>query len=335
VTFVKRYLIPRLIQYVLVIWVGITVVFFIPRITPNDPVMRMIGEMRARGSYMEPSAMDGIIHDLTEMYGLQGSWLDQYWAFWGRLFRGDFGVSYFQFPVRVNQLIATALPWTLGLLLTTTALSWILGNIVGGLAGYYARKGWSRILDAVAMVIRPLPYYIFAFALLLDLAYVVPWFPITGGASLGALPTLTWDYIKDVLWHSFLPALSLTLLGGAVNFQIMKLLVQNINAESFVQYAKLGGVTEDRIVRKYVIRNALLPQVTGLALSLGQIFSGALITEIVFQYPGLGNLLYRAIVNGDYNLIMGITAFSIVGITTAILVVDLTYPLLDPRVRYR
>jgi peptide/nickel transport system permease protein len=335
VTFVKRYLIPRLIQYVLVIWVGITVVFFIPRITPNDPVMRMIGEMRARGSYMEPSAMDGIIHDLTEMYGLQGSWLDQYWAFWGRLFRGDFGVSYFQFPVRVNQLIATALPWTLGLLLTTTALSWILGNVIGGLAGYYARKGWSRILDAVAMVIRPLPYYIFAFALLLDLAYVVPWFPITGGASLGALPTPTWDYIKDVLWHSFLPALSLTLLGGAVNFQIMKLLVQNINAESFVQYAKLGGVTEDRIVRKYVIRNALLPQVTGLALSLGQIFSGALITEIVFQYPGLGNLLYRAIVNGDYNLIMGITAFSIVGITTAILVVDLTYPLLDPRVRYR
>jgi peptide/nickel transport system permease protein len=266
---------------------------------------------------------------------LEGSWLDQYWAFWGRLFRGDFGVSFFQFPTRVNKLIFTAMPWTLGLLLTTTAITTIFGNIIGGLAGYYARKGWSRTLDAVAMVIRPLPYYIFAFALLLLFAgLVVRWFPVSGGASLGAIPTFTWAYIKDVLWHSTLPALSLSILGGAVTFQTMKLIVQNVNAESFVQYAKLGGVTEGRIVGKYVIRNALLPQITGLALGLGQIFSGALITEIVFSYPGMGMLLYNAVIRGDYNLIMGITLFSIVGITTAILIVDLTYPLFDPRVRY-
>jgi peptide/nickel transport system permease protein len=334
VTFLKRYLIPRLFQYILIIWLGITIVFLIPRLTPNDPVMAMIGEMRARGSTLEPGAMDGIIQDLTEMYGLQGSWLDQYWAFWGRLFHGDFGVSFFNFPTRVNQLIGTALPWTLGLLLSTTAISWISGNILGGLAGYFSRKGWSRSLDAIAMVIRPQPYYIFAFALLLLLAWVVRWFPVTGGASLGAIPTFTWPYIKDVLRHSFLPALSLTILGGAVNFQTMKLIVQNVNSENFVQYAKLGGVTEDRIVNKYVVRNALLPQITGLALSLGQIFSGALITEMVFSYPGLGMLLYNSVIRADYNLIMGITILSIVGITTAILIVDLTYPLFDPRVRY-
>jgi peptide/nickel transport system permease protein len=334
VTFLKRYLIPRLVQYVLIIWLGITIVFLIPRLTPNDPVMSMIGMMRARGSTLEPGAMDGIIHDLTQMYGLEGSWLDQYWAFWGRLFHGDFGVSFFNFPTRVNQLIATALPWTLGLLLTTTALSWIIGNILGGLAGYFSRKAWSRALDAVAMVVRPQPYYIFAFGMLLVLAGFVHWFPVTGGSSLGAIPTFTWAYIKDVLWHSFLPALSLVVLGAAVNFQTMKLIVQNVNAENFVQYAKLGGVTEDRIVNKYVIRNALLPQITGLALSIGQIFSGALITEMVFSYPGLGMLLYNSIIRADYNLIMGITMLSIVGITTAILIVDLTYPLFDPRVRY-
>jgi peptide/nickel transport system permease protein len=318
----------------LIIWLGITIVFLIPRLTPSDPVMAMIGMMRARGSTLEPGAMDGIIRDLTEMYGLQGSWFDQYVVFWGRLFRGDFGVSFFNFPTRVNQLIATALPWTLGLLLTTTALSWIIGNIIGGLAGYFSRKGWSRTLDAVAMVVRPQPYYIFAFGMLLLLAWVVRWFPVTGGASLGARPTFTWAYIKDVLWHSFLPAFSLVILGAAVNFQTMKLIVQNVNAENFVQYAKLGGVTEDRIVNKYVIRNALLPQITGLALSLGQIFSGALITEMVYSYPGVGMLLYNSIIRADYNLIMGITLLSIVGITTAILVVDLTYPLFDPRVRY-
>jgi peptide/nickel transport system permease protein len=334
VTFVKRYLIPRLISYFLVIWLGITIVFLIPRLIPNDPVSSMIDQMKAFGSNLEPGAMDDIINDLTQMYGLGGSWLEQYRDMWIRLFQGDFGVSFFQFPARVNDLIVVAAPWTLGLLLSATAFSWTFGNISGALAGYFSRRRWSRGLDAVAMVIRPLPYYVFAFVLLLLFAYVVRWFPVSGGASLGALPTFTWDFIKDVLWHSALPALSLVILGGAVNFQVMKLLVQNVNAESFVQYAKLGGVTENRIVGKYIIRNALLPQITGLALSLGQIFSGALITEIVFTYPGLGTLLYRAIVNGDYNLIMGITMLSIVGITTAILILDLAYPLFDPRVRY-
>lgn len=332
--FVKRYLIPRMIQYVLVIFLGITAVFIIPRMIPNDPVMRTINELRARGSTLDPGTMDEIINDLTEMYGLKGSWIEQYGAFWGRLFKGDFGVSFFQFPTRVNKLIETAMPWTLGLLLTTTFFSWTLGNIIGGLAGYYSRKGWSRVLDTVAMIIRPQPYYIFAFALMLLLAYVVRWFPVAGGAELGRVPAFTWEFIKDMLWHSTLPALSLVILGAAVNFQTMKLIVQNTNSENFVQYAKLGGVTEGRIVSKYVIRNAMLPQITGLALSLGQIFSGALITEIVFSYPGLGTLLYNSIVTGDYNLIMGITIFSILAITTAILALDLLYPLLDPRVRY-
>lgn len=332
--FLKRYLIPRLIQYFLVILVGITAVFFIPRLMPNDPVQRTITQLKARGTFMDPGTMDEIIEDMTEMYGLSGSMLDQYIAFWQRLAHLDFGVSFFQFPTRVNKLIGVALPWTFGLLLTTTIIGWILGNLIGGLAGYFSRSGWSRTLDTLAMIVRPMPYYIFAFALLLLLAYLVRWFPVSGGTSIGVRPALSWAFIKDVLYHSFLPALSLAILGGAVWFQTMKLVVQNVNAENFVQYAKLGGVKENKIVSRYVIRNAMLPQVTGLALSFGQIFSGALITEIVFSYPGLGSLLYNAIVTGDYNLIMGITIFSILAITTAILVIDLLYPLLDPRVRY-
>jgi peptide/nickel transport system permease protein len=189
-------------------------------------------------------------------------------------------------------------------------------------------------MDTVAMLVRPMPYYIFAFALLLIFAYVVRWFPISGGYSLGAKAALNWPYIKDVLWHAALPAISLIILSTAVTFQTMKLLVQNVNAESFVQYAKLGGVVENRILTKYVTRNAILPQITGLTLAFGQIFSGALITEIVFSYPGIGGLLYNAIINGDYNLIMGITVFSIIVISTAILILDLLYPLFDPRIRY-
>jgi peptide/nickel transport system permease protein len=333
-TFIRRYLIPRLIQYFLVIFLGITAVFFIPRFLPNDPVVRTIAELQARGSTLDPGSIDDIVADLTEMYGLEGSMLQQYGAFWQRLFRADFGVSFFQFPWPVSKLVGIALPWTLGLLLTTTFLSWTIGNIIGGLAGYFARKRWSRALDTVAMIVRPLPYYIFAFALLLLLAYVVRWFPVAGGTTIGRKVAFNWPFIKDVLRHSFLPALSLTILGGAINFQTMKLIVQNVNAEDFVQYAKLGGVKEERIVSRYVIRNAMLPQITGLALSFGQIFSGALITEIVYSYPGLGTLLYNAIVTGDYNLIMGITVISILAITTAILVIDLLYPLFDPRIRH-
>jgi peptide/nickel transport system permease protein len=332
--FVRRYLIPRIIQYILVIFFGVTAVFIIPRLLPNDPVLRTISELRSRGASLEPGAMDKIIADLTEMYGLEGSWFDQYGAFWQRLLRGDLGVSFFQFPTPVNRLIATALPWTLGLLLTTTVLAWVVGNVLGAFAGYFSSSRWSQGMDAVAMVVRPMPYYIFAFALLLLFAYAVRWFPVSGGATLGRQPSFSLPYIKDVLWHSFLPALSIVVLGMAVWFQTMKLVVQSVVGESYVQYARMGGVTERKIVSRYVFRNALLPQITGLALSLGLIFSGALITEIVFSYPGLGTLLYRAIVNGDYNLIMGITVFSIFAITTIVLIVDLLYPLFDPRIRY-
>ena len=333
-TFIRSYLIPRLIQYFLVIFVGITAVFLIPRAMPTDPVVRMVAVLEARGSTLDPATMDAMIEDLTEMYGLSGSPLEQYGAFWGRLFRGDFGVSFFQYPTRVNDMIAKAMPWTMGLLLTTTIISWVIGNIMGGHAGYHSRKRWSRTMDSVAMIIRPFPYYIFAFILLLLFGYVFQWFPIAGGTSIGVQPSFSWPYIKNVLMHAFLPAMSLLLLGWAGWFQTMKLIVQNVNSADYVQYAKMGGIKENQIVNRYVIRNGMLPQVTALALIFGNLFGGALIVEIVFSYPGLGTLLYNAIISGDYNLIMGITAFSIVGIATAILFIDLTYPLFDPRIRY-
>ena len=332
--FLRSYLIPRLIQYFLVIFVGVTAVFIIPRLLPSDPVVRTIAELRSRGSYLDPASIDNMVTELTEMYGLEGSAFDQYIAFWQRLFRGDFGVSFFQFPTPVIKLIKTALPWTLGLLLITTAIAWSTGVLLGGVAGYFNRKRWSKALDAVAMIIRPMPYYIFAFALLVLFGYIFPLFPVAGGTDIGRQPSFTWAYIKDVLRHAFLPALSLILLGIAAWFQTMKLIVQNVTAADFGQYAKFGGIKEGRIVSRYVIRNGMLPQITALALLIGQIFSGALITEIVFSYPGLGTLLYNAIVTGDYNLIMGITVFSILAITTAILIIDLLYPLFDPRIRY-
>lgn len=333
--FVRRYLLPRLIIYFLVIFIGITTVFIIPRFLPTDPVLQTITRLRAQGAYMDPESTQRTIETLQELFGLKGSLSDQYVKFWQRLFKGDFGPSFFQFPTPVITLIKQSLPWTAALLLTTTLVSWLVGNILGGFAGYFSSQKWGKILDYFAMVIRPMPYYILALGLLILLAYVFPIFPLGGGYKIGMRLTWSLDTFLTLLRHAFLPALSLLLIGTFVWFQAMKLVVQSVKTDDFVKYAETGGIKSNKIARKYVIKNAMLPQITGLALSLGQIFSGALITEMVFSYPGLGTLLYNAIFTGDYNLLMGITAISILVVTTSILVIDLLYPLFDPRVRYK
>jgi len=335
VRFVRRYLIPRLIQYVLVTWLGITVVFVIPRLMPGDPIESMIATIQAQGSYRDPEAVKEMIDTLRDMYGLEEGLAKQYISFWKRLLSGDFGPSYFSFPTPVIELIGQSLPWTVGLLLTTTLLSWIIGNITGGLSGYFTGSRFLRILDGIVMFIRPIPYYVLGLTLVILFAYLLPIFPFGGGYTIGAKILFTWSFIRDVLKHAFLPAMSLTLLGAAVNHQTMRLIIQGVREEDYIRYAKIAAVKERKIFSQYAMRNAILPQITGLTLSLGQIFGGALITEIVFSYPGLGFLLYRAIVNNDYNLIMGITTISIITITTLILLVDLLYPLFDPRIRLR
>lgn len=333
--FVRRYLIPRLIQYGLVMWLGITVVFFIPRLLPADPVETMITTITARGALLDPAAAEETVRVLREMYGLEEGLLEQYGSFWRRLFTGDFGPSLFMFPTPVIQLIGTALPWTVGLLLVSTVLSWIIGNIFGGLTGYFRRSRILKILDGMAMFVRPIPYYIMALILLILFAYLLPVFPFGGGFPIGMQISFTWSTVIAILKHAFLPVMSLMLLSAAVSHQTMRLLVQSVKDEDYIRYAKIRNVKERTIFARYVMRNAILPQITGLALALGQLFGGALITEIVFAYPGIGFLLFRAIIVTDYNLIMGITTISIVAITTGILIIDLLYPLFDPRIKFK
>jgi len=320
---------------VLVICLGITVVFFIPRLMPTDPVEKVIASLEAQGGYIDPAALEETILTLREMYGLKEGLLNQYISFWGRLFSLDFGPSLFMFPTPVINLIRTALPWTAGLLLASLVLGWIFGNILGGLTGYFRRSRILKIFDGIVMFVRPIPYYIMALLLIIFFAYLLPVFPLGGGYTVGYEISFTWRFVTDVLKHAFLPLISLILLNGAMSHQTMRLLVQSVRDEDYIHYAKIGNVKERTIFGRYVLRNALLPQITGLAMALGMIFSGALITEIVFSYPGIGHLLFRAIMNSDFNLIMGITTISIVAIATGILLIDFLYPLFDPRIRLK
>jgi peptide/nickel transport system permease protein len=182
------------------------------------------------------------------------------------------------------------------------------------------------------MAMHPIPYYIVAFVLLIVFGYVWPVLPISGGAPMAADRSDTLGFALGVAQHSILPVLSLMLVGLGGWFMGMRSLVSNIVTEDYVTYAELGGVDRRRILFSYVMRNALSPQLTGLALSLGAIFNGAIITEFVFGYPGMGTLLVRAVNSGDYSLVLGITSVSIIAVAAAILVIDIIYPLLDPRV---
>jgi peptide/nickel transport system permease protein len=330
--FLKSYILPRLLQWFVVIVIGVTLAFIIPRLLPGDPVEQTLGRFSSQ-ALSDPRAVEDFKEALKDMYGLQGSPVEQYFRFWGRLLRGDLGPSLGAFPTPVTQIIANGLPWTVGLLASSLIISWILGMILGTLAGYFPSRLWSQVLDKVLITIYPVPYFIVALTLVIIFTYYLPIFPMVGGAS--GRPGFTWPYIRSILSHSFLPALSLVLGGTAFRFIIAKAMTSTIVSRDYVRYADLAGLPKHKIIFSYVMRNSLLPQVTDLALALGGLFEGALITEVVFSYPGIGFQLFTAILQSDFNLIMGVTLFSIVGIATAVLLIDLMYPLLDPRVRYR
>jgi peptide/nickel transport system permease protein len=332
VTLLKEFILPRLVQWFLVIFIGVTITFLIPRLSPVNPISQAMGRLTAFQN-LNPDAYVALQNSLKDLYGLDGSIFEQYVNFWGRVIRGDLGPSFSSFPMQVNDMIGTSIGWTIGLLGVSVILAWLLGIILGSVAGYFPNRWWSQLLDKSLVTIYPVPYYTLAFILLMLFTYYWPIFPLVGGAK--GTPGFTLEYIGSILYHGFLPATSIIIGGLAFRFIMAKTLTTAETSSDYVQYAELAALPKRKILFFYVARNTMLPQITDLGLSLGAIFEGALITEVVFAYPGIGSTLYNGIISADYNLIMGITLLSIVGIATASLLVDLSYPLLDPRVRYR
>ena len=328
-----QYLVSRLIAYVGVILFGVTFIFFLPRFLPSDPVEAMLSKIMSQGQYMEAAQVEALRSSLTDAFGLKGSLIEQYGRFLTRvLLTGDFGPSLAMYPTPVSELIRNSLPWTFGLLLSTVLIAWVLGNAVGLIVG--TRPHWriSRVLEAIAICVYPIPYYVLGLVLSIFLSYIWPIFPLT--TSVQGAPW-SWDFAVSVAYNSFLPAASIVLVTFGWWLLSMRALSGAIAEEEFVQYARLKGVSERRLLGAYVFRNALLPQVTYLALQLGLMFNGSIICEILFAYPGVGSLIYTAVIQGDYNLLMGTVATSIIAVATATLLIDLLYPLIDPRIRYR
>jgi peptide/nickel transport system permease protein len=322
----------RLAQFLLVVFIGINIAYVVTHASPIDPVEQSISAVTSFGN-TAPDAIEQMRRSLRELYGLGGTPVQQYLTFWKRILSADFGPSLSAFPTPVGTLIGRALPWTAGLLTVSTLIAWVLGNLLGGLAGYYRQSRGLKLMGVIAMGLHPIPYYILAMLLLILFGFIWPVLPISGGATMNLSQTLTPEFVWSVLQHAILPALSLILIGVGSWFLGMRSLVSNVLAEDYVVYAELAGVKSWRILTSYVMRNALVPQVTGLAMSLGGIFNGAVITEKVFGYPGLGSLLVDAVYAGDYGLVLGVTTISILGVSVGVLAIDLLYPLLDPRVK--
>jgi peptide/nickel transport system permease protein len=334
--FILRYLIPRIIQYLTLIFVGITVTYIIPRLAPTDPVEAQVSTMIARGNSLDPESIESMRTALTDLYGLSGSPVEQYFTFWGRLFRGDLGPSLGNFPTPVSKMIGQALPYTLRLLIPAVIISFIFGNLFGAMSSYYPGNRALNVIEVLGQAVRSIPYYIVAIVLLVVFSYFIPIFPFSGAYPIGTRPDWTsLAFFSTYIKHAVLPAATLVLVGFGGWFVGMKSLTSNIISEDYVVYAETAGLKKNKILVQYIMRTAILPQLTGLAMVLGTVFSGALIMEVVFGYPGIGSLAIRAIYSNDYSMIMGITIYSIIGVATAVFIMDLLYPLFDPRVRYQ
>jgi peptide/nickel transport system permease protein len=322
----------RLAQMIVVIVAGVSAAFLISHLSPVNPVETMLNRTTAQGNF-SPEAIERMRAALTDMYGVDTPLPEQYINFWRRFLQGDFGPSFLAFPTPAMTLVMRALPWTVGLLTTSVLITWLLGNLLGGLAGYFQNSRFLKGFGLVAMGLQPIPYYIVAFMMLYLFGFVWPILPISGGFAMDVQQGWNLSYVLSVVRHSILPATSLVLVGFGTWFLGMRALVSNIVTEDYVTYAELAGVPRRRTVVSYVMRNAAVPQLTALALALGSIFSGTIITEQVYTYPGLGTLLVDAVNSGDSSTVLAVSTVAVVAVAVAIFIIDLLHPLLDPRVR--
>jgi peptide/nickel transport system permease protein len=325
-----RYLAQRLVIFVATVFISLTVVFFVPRLVPGNPMAAIYVKLSAVGVRISPE----LVADYTRRFGLDKSLWQQYVSFLWQLARGNLGYSISSFPSHVSDLLRPALPWTIGLLIVTTLTSWVLGSLIGAVVGWRGSKSkFFQALVPAALVLYTIPYYILAILLLFLFAFYWRIFPLSGAYSVGLTPALSLDFIRDVLRHAALPALSIVLVSFGWWFLSMRSLISGLKGEDYILMAEAKGLSDRRILWGYAFRNALLPQATGLALSLGTVVGGALITEVIFAYQGVGWLIYNSIRGLDYPVIQGSVLLIIVSVATANLIIDLVYPLIDPRIR--
>jgi peptide/nickel transport system permease protein len=325
------YILRRFVLLLVTVYLSITVVFVVPRLVPGNPLGAVFLKMSEMGA---SAGAPELIAEYNRIFGLDKPLWEQYINYMRELHQGNLGYSISAFPSEVSVIIGNALPWTIGLLVVTTLISWILGSMIGAIVGWQGSR--ARLTQAVvsaALLLYTTPYYILAIILLYVFAFEFNVFPLSGAYSRGATPELTVDFIRDVIQHAMLPGLSIVLVSLGWWFLSMRSLITSLKGEDYILNAEAKGLKKGRILWNYAFRNALLPQTTGLAISLGNIVGGAIITEAIFAYPGIGWVIFNAIKGLDFPLIQGGVLLIILSVASANFIIDIAYPLLDPRIR--
>ncbi len=330
------YLLRRLGIFLAVVWVASTLNFLLPRLSTQNPVRDKLLAQAASTGYLQ-TAVEEMTREYETKFGLDRPIWQQYLTYMNDVVRLNFNYSITNYPRTVLSMMQEAMPWTIALLGMTTLIAFGLGTLLGALMGWpRAPKFISRYLFPPLLTFSAIPFYLLGLVLVYVLSFQLKVFPTFGGYTVGTIPN--WGSLSfwgDVLYHSVLPALAIVL-GGIGSWALgMRAMMVTTQGEDYMVFAEAKGLKGTTLFLKYALRNALLPQATGLALALGHILSGAVLVEVVFAYPGIGTTLFHAIRENDYFLIQGIILGIIASLGITTLILDLIYPLLDPRITYK
>jgi peptide/nickel transport system permease protein len=322
-----KFLLRRLAFYALTAWAAVTINFFIPRVMKGNPVQSLINRYQGQ---IDADA----VHSLYVLFGLdkhQSLW-QQYISYWNQILHGHLGISFTYFPTPVIDIIRTSLPWTVALVGLSTVIAVVLGTLVGTYIGW--RRGtWADSLLPIMTFFSSVPYFWLGLLFIAVLAVAFPVFPSSGAYTPGTTPGFNASFALSVIEHGFLPALTIVLSSVAGWILGMRNMMVTVGSEDYVTVAQAKGLSERRVMFGYAARNAVLPQVSSFALSLGFVVSGSLVMELVFSYPGIGTQLLAAIGAKDYPLMEGIFLVITLAVLIANILADVVYVFLDPRTR--
>lgn len=322
-----RGFVRKTIFYLVTIWAAVTLNFFIPRLMPGDPVQSIIARYQGQ---LSGDAMAA----LYRQFGLDkqtSSW-SQYWHYWVQLFHGDLGLSFRYYPVKVTTIIGQSLPWTIVLIGVVTVLTFCLGSLIGVVLGW-RRGSWSEALIPFTTFFSAVPYFWIALIFIAYFGVKLSILPMYGSYTAGLVPSWNWTFISSVLQHAIMPALTIMISSIAGWILSMRNMMITVASEDYVTVAQAKGLSEGRVMFGYAARNAILPQISGFALSLGFVVSGALVMEQVFTYQGIGFQLLSAVGSKDYPLMQGIFLVITLSVILANVLADVVYAILDPRTR--
>ncbi|MFD9539889.1 ABC transporter permease [Streptomyces sp. NPDC060022] len=322
-----KYILQRFVFYAVTAWAAITINFLIPRLMPGDPVEALMSRYQGQ---LDTTA----IASLKALFGLDEnkSLWSQYTDYWSSLLDGDLGLSFTYFPTPVGEVLSDALPWTLALVGITTLISFLLGTGIGVYSGW-RRGSWLDGLLPVTTFISSVPYFWLGLIAISLFAVKWPLFPFEGGYDNSLVPAFDWPFISSALYHGVLPGITIVLSAVAGWILGMRNMMVTVSSEDYVMVAQAKGLSERRVMFSYAARNAVLPNISGFALSLGFIVSGTLLVEMVFNYPGIGFRLLQAVGAKDYPLMQGVFLVITLSVLAANLLADMAYALLDPRTR--